>query len=1098
LLPSALISQLEQGMRDFLRVSFWSSSPGFQDMLDRFIAGEDEDVQSSDSAYRDSPIFRGPFVSMDLPFEHGDVGPDYFDDVPMAFPPYRHQQQAFDRLSGPDRQNTVVATGTGSGKTETFLFPILAHCLNRQSRDGIKAILIYPMNALANDQQQRFAETIYDNDALKNRVTAGMYIGQSERVPRAGMGEDHVITDKDQLRSTPPDILLTNYKMLDYLLARPRDQDLWRHNDPETLQFLITDELHTFDGAQGTDLACLIRRLKSRLNTPDDHLTCVATSATLGGEGDHGELTDFAESIFGEAFDADSIVHESRVDTRDFRDVLLGEDKSPEPDDVAELNPVNFQDNDAYLQRQQQLWFGETYDRAELGEELRKNPIFHNLIKFVGNTTLPLGQLVYKFRNHVALPSDERNYTRNAILSLIALASHARREVSRQQLPGDTDTQQADNAEPLRQPLVQVQIQFWQREMRRMVASVEDTPSLRFYDDLTRDQHDGHLPTIYCRECGLMGWATKREEDAPTDATINLKDFYRSFFSSDPRVDFIFKQDPDLELVGQYAGGDADHRDYTLDTGTLSLHPGELDDEDAQGETLEVVVSDNTVDTNRGPKLHRHCPQCDSHDSLSLLGFQAATLTSAFINHLYASRFNDDKKLLTFSDSVQDASHRAGFFGARTWRFNLRIAIQQVLRSADDSVGLHDLTDLVVDTWRDRLGDEEFVGTFIAPDMRWLDDYEHLTEHDELPDGSNLINLIRRRLSWEIHTEFSFQAPIGRSLSKTGAAAAYVEPDAIDDAVERALPELQNQIGGFRNVTKPQLRRMLLGLTHHLLERGALYQPQLHETYLESGGKNTFVMSQKRHYLPSFSPHSRLPAFLASRSTRRFDPLTYKTKQSWYERWLTRTLLADDSLSADQPEYVYDIILDALIDAGVLEKRHYGGTHVWGLQPHAIRVTPDVTPVRHANTNQTRYVATTESDDWDGMPAPSPVNTSPTHPTPAPTITTTSTVRATSVASSPPNTPACSTATNARTSKPTSNPTLPSPGTQICSPVRPPSRWASTSATSRPSFCARSHPLEPTTSSASAAQAAPTATHSSSHSPRRVPTTCTSSPSLAR
>ena len=82
------------------------------------------------------------------------------------------------------------------------------------------------------------------------------------------MTPDMVITHKNTMRTSPPDILLTNYKMLDYLLIRPGDYSLWKENGPETLKYLIVDELHTFDGAQGTDLACLIRRLKARVKSP--------------------------------------------------------------------------------------------------------------------------------------------------------------------------------------------------------------------------------------------------------------------------------------------------------------------------------------------------------------------------------------------------------------------------------------------------------------------------------------------------------------------------------------------------------------------------------------------------------------------------------------------------------------------------------------------------------------------------------------------------------------------------------------------------------------------------------------------------------------
>jgi len=126
------------------------------------------------------------------------------------------------------------------------------------------------------------------------------------------MSREGIITNKDTLRLKPPDILLTNYKMLDYLLIRPRDFPLWQNNGPETLRYLVVDKLQTFDGAQGTDLACLIRRLKARLSTSKEHLCCVGTtSATLGSSEEQDALLGYAEQVFGGPFDRDAVIHET-------------------------------------------------------------------------------------------------------------------------------------------------------------------------------------------------------------------------------------------------------------------------------------------------------------------------------------------------------------------------------------------------------------------------------------------------------------------------------------------------------------------------------------------------------------------------------------------------------------------------------------------------------------------------------------------------------------------------------------------------------------------------------------------------------------------
>jgi DEAD/DEAH box helicase domain-containing protein len=111
---------------------------------------------------------------------------------------------------------------------------------------------------------------------------------------------------------------MTNYKMLDYLLVRPGDAPLWDDTRPDTLKYIAVDELHTFDGAQGTDLACLLRRLKARLYTPQGYLCCIGTSATMGSKDSAEGIREFAEKVFGEPFEKDAIITEDRLSATEF------------------------------------------------------------------------------------------------------------------------------------------------------------------------------------------------------------------------------------------------------------------------------------------------------------------------------------------------------------------------------------------------------------------------------------------------------------------------------------------------------------------------------------------------------------------------------------------------------------------------------------------------------------------------------------------------------------------------------------------------------------------------------------------------------------
>lgn len=309
MLPSLLIRDIQQGLKQFLVTGFDPSDDFFRGLMRRF-------------AEHEPGWMKGPYLQIGLPFRVGAAGRGFFPDFKIEHPGYTHQEAAWQRLSsGHLATHALVATGTGSGKTECFLYPVLDHAARarRNGEPGINALVIYPMNALASDQARRFAAIIHGTPAFHG-LRVGMFVGGSRHEPGVGltMTAHSVITDHDTLRKAPPDILLTTYKMLDYLLIRPRDRVLWANNGPETLRYVVVDELHTFDGAQGTDLALLLRRLKVRLDAPVDHLIYVGTSATLGGTADSKPLRDYAGQVFGADFPPESVITENRLAVVEF------------------------------------------------------------------------------------------------------------------------------------------------------------------------------------------------------------------------------------------------------------------------------------------------------------------------------------------------------------------------------------------------------------------------------------------------------------------------------------------------------------------------------------------------------------------------------------------------------------------------------------------------------------------------------------------------------------------------------------------------------------------------------------------------------------
>ncbi len=211
---------------------------------------------------------------------------------------YRHQKQAIDLAA--DGRHFVVTTGTGSGKSLTYLVPIVNHILNHRPEDGkVRAIIVYPMNALINSQAKAI-DQFFANLPDGCPVRFDRYTGQ-EKDAR-----------KREIQQNPPHILLTNYVMLELMLTRPNEFTFVDAGAAD-LRFVVLDELHTYRGRQGADVALLLRRLRERSGNP--HLICIGTSATMISGDTPGDrrtaVAGVASTIFGVTLGPDQVIEET-------------------------------------------------------------------------------------------------------------------------------------------------------------------------------------------------------------------------------------------------------------------------------------------------------------------------------------------------------------------------------------------------------------------------------------------------------------------------------------------------------------------------------------------------------------------------------------------------------------------------------------------------------------------------------------------------------------------------------------------------------------------------------------------------------------------
>ncbi|MFT6773003.1 MAG: DEAD/DEAH box helicase domain-containing protein, partial [Paracoccaceae bacterium] len=821
--PILLDREVRDSFRDLVRGTFGISSPIFRGMIDEFLG-------------REGSFLKGPWITADMPFRSAPEAGEPFPEVPLGFVPHLHQSLAFERLQGDTPKGTLIATGTGSGKTESYLWPILDMCRRRKAEPGIKAILIYPMNALAQDQARRIAKAVNSTPSLQG-VRAGMYADSEPESPTDMMGPEDVITRRDAMWHAPPDILLTNYKMLDYLLLRGRDRELWSRNTAETLRFLVVDEIHTFDGAQGADLAMLIRRLKARLGTPPEHLACVGSSATLGADEKAAtKLCRYAEDVFGEAFSPEAVIREDRLAPHEVFYASPSALMPPPPAEVRKALDLAATQDQAGAAETLARAFWEEFDPAdpehpddlpddpsdlEWRRALTKRLKDADYVRRAFEAVIALGPAASLGEAAERLQSSSKDLKRHLraegaaedlLSAIIALAAWAR-----------------DDDSPRAQAFLGLRVQTWARELVRMVATLprsggegrRETPQLLHSDDIHPDLAERALPVVRCDHCFTAGYLGRLAANTHK-LRAKPKQLYDEWFGGSTRLRIIY-YDPLLRRTGAHVRAIAPGR---VDAETLDFSPAHDVDpaRDPIGPQCSAWLYDPT--TQQG-KINRECPHCGAHDALFILGLRSARLGASLAGTLFASHFHEETetakpRMLMFSDSVQDAAHRAAVTESRNAKANQSRALWRAIDEAPGrTMSLRDVAETAPAALRSTLGDETFVARFIAGDMIWREAYRRLVA-DGAPADPILADDVALRLGWETFSDLTWQSRRTNALVGNRLAAIGFPKERLAKAADRFMRHLAKE-GAKGVVSGPDhALQMLRGILAELVARGAV------------------------------------------------------------------------------------------------------------------------------------------------------------------------------------------------------------------------------------------------------------------------------------
>ncbi|MEU2947797.1 DEAD/DEAH box helicase [Nocardiopsis alba] len=921
----------------------------------------DEPVRESLESFFNDPvqgIFRGPYLRVRTPFRKTDDSwQQYFDWYPAWFHPYLHQVKAFQRLSSLDKspEPTLITTGTGSGKTESFLYPVLDHCRRARAagKRGVKAILLYPMNALATDQADRIDGLLADPEL--SQVTAGLYIGDTPSIDYK-----RVVTSRGEIRRLCPDILITNYKMLDLLLQRSEDQPLWRDSD---LTYIVVDEFHTYDGAQGTDVSMLLRRLaattgNSRPGRPLGNICPVATSATLGQDdpapdpsadtvvdriSPGRDIREVAATVFGTYFGPDSVITEDRLGLDEFMDELEFKLPVPNPVQVANLRDPH---GDPSRMGPIMQAFTERDDLTprELGAVLRKHILTKAVLSVLDGTARSMSEVLEHLPENGAYPWGQAlrgtpELTAEALARFIALLSYAR----------DPDAPVPANGRP-EAPLVTVEAHLWVRAVSHLLRAVSDRPTFTWHGETpdsgsaTTTSALGHayLPSVYCRHCGRSGWAAISPESTPDNLVTAPEKIYRASTTAKRGLRPLMH----ASLEEAMRSG-VDRTVWVLSSSGTHVRPVTQVDIEAYntGELDGVFVQ---TDIRHDREAFRdaendRCPVCDVDQGTRFLGSGQAALASVAVTELFTggqlAQGRDKPKALLFNDSVQDAAHRAGFVANRSYSFSARSLLTS--RLADDGTPAY-LNDLIADTVLEAQK-PSFLACVVPPDLHDKTGIDALLAGESTGTPAQW-EMVGERLALTAVLEFGLRSRQGRTLELTRTVAAHVrleKPDEVADLARDLLLHGDVPLTGvpdrevFRSYVRGLLERIRIrgGIRHHWLD-----------TWIRNAGTRRYgtIWGKRPDGMPAFPRPKRgitlpAPRFLLDRTKQGSEFDSIAGKGTWYQDWTARCL----SIPAEHTTRYLGRLLEILHDKGVIDRftADDNSTRVYGLAPGHIIVT---------------------------------------------------------------------------------------------------------------------------------------------------------------
>jgi len=681
--PITLFQEIEQSYRQYLETTFQFKDPLLQ--------------ESFSKALSEQYLSKGPFVEAIPNFKKGEtpeslfpkllqtaIEPTFLQSINGKRNLYYHQEMAIRTIF--NNRNVLVATGTGSGKTEAFLYPILLHLylehLNGTlNKTGVRALILYPLNALAYDQRERLGGICKSLKEYRSEFsfTFGQYIGETpeneeDNYRQASEKKYHRLPGelifRDEMRENPPHILLTNYSMLEYLLIRPKDCDLFDNGRAHSWQFLVLDEAHQYRGTKGMEMAMLIRRLKQRLQDGGQHANfrCIATSATIASEGtDLDKVSDFASTLFGENFKTEDIVWGETISAN-----LTIPQIEIDPIDYPILLTEIKENNGSNKLKEYYSKFNLTFDsnknlKQQLGELLGKDRSCIKFHQLISETPLQYKQLASRIFKHAISEQTQEELLGN-LIELMSLMEQ----------PDSENNKSLTSFSSFR-------YHFFLRSLEG--AFIQYLPHPKIH--LSRVYHDGNFSfeIALCRNCGqhyLVG--IKRGE--------KLVEPIRD--PGDPNFGANFYLPIDSLTNDQVAILNNKNRIYNLCVECGMISRGNLSCEHKH--SIKVIEEETADDDLRSDQMKK-CHLCEysaaGRDPVREIVHGHDGPQAVIATKLFQSLPDQRKKILAFADSRQEAAFFAWYlensYSDILSRNLIFQAVQELCQTTSEGITLKEL-----------------------------------------------------------------------------------------------------------------------------------------------------------------------------------------------------------------------------------------------------------------------------------------------------------------------------------------------------------------------------------------------------------------------